>query len=166
MPPTLRTAVCLDPIELLERARAHARAHSHDPDTQTGCIAITADGRLLEAANRLADGVVAAPERLSRPAKYAWITHAERVLVYRAAREGISLLGATMYLPWHPCAACAQAIAGAGFSKLVCHAPNLDDPRWGGEFRIALEILAESGVETEHVAAPKIMSGARVSVPG
>ena len=139
-------------LEMFERARTHARLHSHDPDTQTGCVAVTAGGTVLEAANRLADGVGADPERLVRPAKYAWITHAERALVYAAAREGVSLAGATMYLPWHPCAGCAQAIAGAGFAHLVCHAPDLADARWGEEFRVAAAILSESGVKSRYVA--------------
>jgi dCMP deaminase len=142
-----------DHHQFFDLAIRFGNENSHDPDTKVGCVAVTRDGAFLMAANRMADGVELSSDRLTRPQKYAWITHAERSLVYAAAKQGVSLEDATLYLPWHPCCDCAQAIVGAGFSKLVCHQPDFDDPRWGEGFRVAWSILKEGGVECAYVSS-------------
>jgi len=45
--------------------------------------------------------------------------HAERNIIFYAARKGISLEGATMYITHSPCIGCAQAMAAVGISKVV-----------------------------------------------
>ena len=37
-------------------------------------------------------------DRWERPEKYSWVEHAERNAIYAAAREGVRLAGATMYI--------------------------------------------------------------------
>ena len=45
--------------------------------------------------------------------------HAERNIVFYAAKKGISLEGATMYITHNPCMGCAQAMAAAGIVRVV-----------------------------------------------
>jgi len=42
---------------------------------------------------------------------------------------GVSIAGATMYLPWFPCAECARAIVQSGIGALVAYRPDLQDPK-------------------------------------
>jgi dCMP deaminase len=65
--------------------------------------------------------------------------HAEAAIVARAARDGLSLRGAEIYVSTFPCPACARLIAGAGFTKCYFAGPYavLDGD----------EILRAAGVE-------------------
>jgi dCMP deaminase len=45
--------------------------------------------------------------------------HAEQNAINQAAREGISLKGATIYCNMMPCAKCAQSIINVGIKRLV-----------------------------------------------
>lgn len=47
------------------------------------------------------------------------VAHAEAKIVAQAAKEGIELLGTTMYITHFPCPACAKLIALSGIKKLV-----------------------------------------------
>ena len=87
-------------------------------------------------------------ERYERPTKYAWTEHAERNAIYNAARIGVSVEGCRMYVPWFPCIDCARAIVQSGISELIAIKPDLDDPRWGDNFRITLELFKEVGLKT------------------
>ena len=69
--------------------------------------------------NGLPSGVKDLPERLEFPLAYKWGEHAERNLIYFAARIGISLNGCKLYMPSSPCVDCARAIIGAGFIEVI-----------------------------------------------
>jgi dCMP deaminase len=45
--------------------------------------------------------------------------HAEAAVVAQAARHGISLAGADLYVSTFPCPACARLIAEAGFRRCL-----------------------------------------------
>ena len=94
-----------------------------------------------------------ADHRHQRPTKYLWTEHAERNAIYTAAREGISLAGSTMYLPWFPCVDCARAIVQAGIVELIAMKPDLADPEWGQGFSVSIELLEEAGVTVRYVEA-------------
>jgi dCMP deaminase len=86
-------------------------------------------------------------DRHNRPQKYLWTEHAERNAIYNAAREGVSLSGCTMFLPWFPCADCARGIIQSGISTLVCgQRPDMNDPKWGDGFSVVGEMLNEAGL--------------------
>lgn len=89
-------------------------------------------------------------ERFERPAKYLYTEHAERNAVYNAARLGVVTKGCTMFLMWFPCADCARAIIQSGIKKLVCYKPDLDTPKWGEHFKVAIEMFNECNVEIEY----------------
>lgn len=112
-----------DPIfdaGMLEACRREAE-QSCDPDTQVGCVVIGHERKVtVRGHNHMPSGIDANPtERLQRPGKYAWIEHAERNAIYRAARNGTSLEGHTMYVCLMPCVECARAIIQAGIREVV-----------------------------------------------
>lgn len=47
------------------------------------------------------------------------VTHAEATIISLAARDGISLKDATLYVTHFPCPACAKLVALTGFKKMV-----------------------------------------------
>ncbi len=49
--------------------------------------------------------------------------HAEAAIVARAAREGLSLAGADLYVSTFPCPSCARLVAEAGFRRLFFAGP-------------------------------------------
>ena len=66
--------------------------------------------------------------------------------IFNAARVGTPLYGCTAYVPWFPCADCARAIAQAGITTVVAYPPDFNDPRWGEDFRMVVDMLDECGV--------------------
>lgn len=93
---------------------AHAAKKSKDP-TQVGAVLVGPDGEIrLTAYNGPPKGVLDAPERRERPAKYLFSAHAESNLISFAAREGIRTAGCTVYVTHSPCAACARTLVQAG----------------------------------------------------
>jgi deoxycytidylate deaminase len=140
---------------LLVKALKSVARWSDDPDTQTACIIDTGSHNPVTGTNRLPVGVEKSDERVTRPAKYDWINHAERVAISKAAKVGERTNGADMYLNWFPCAGCAQCIVEAGISTLYAdrqaYEARKDDPRYG--FDIAMAMLNEGGVRIEWMEA-------------
>jgi len=133
-----------------------AAAQSLDRSRRVGAVIVGADGEpLVFACNGFPRGVADREERHVRPEKYAWTIHAEIAAICAAARAGISTEGVTMVVNWFPCAECARAIVQSGIGKLVAFRPDLTDPRWGADFKIAREMLEEAGVELQLCEAPK-----------
>lgn len=137
---------------------------SPDPSTQNGAVIPVewegshADGRphdhILKDCNRLPDGVKLLEDRLQRPKKYGYIEHAERNVVYRAAKEGWCLEGLTMYVPWASCTDCARAIVQSGITRVVRHKDMMDKTpeHWKESIEIADLILSEGGVQVVEVS--------------
>ena len=128
------------------------RLLSDDVNTQTACIIVDDNGDIISyGANTLPKGIKKTTQRCSRPDKYMWLLHAERNAIYNCARKGVSTEGCTMYLMWFPCAACARGIIQSGIKRLVCHPPDMDNPKWGEDFLVAQELLEESDVEIAYM---------------
>lgn len=128
-------------------AARDAAQFSHDRNTKIGCVVVAPDNVMrASGSNRFPRGVVKNETRQERPEKYFWIEHAERNAIYWAAREGVSLVGCRMYLPWFPCMDCARAIIQAGIIELIATEPNLNDPKWGEDFKRVKAMLSEAGV--------------------
>ena len=118
---------------------------------------VTADGkRMISAANILPGSVVKTEERMARPLKYQYIEHAERTAIYRAAANGISTKGATMYCPWFACIDCARAIICAGVAEVVGHKDvRAKTPaHWIESIAMADGMLREAGVMMTFVEEP------------
>lgn len=122
---------------------------SDDQNTQTAAILTTPEGRIvLGASNTLTAGVVATDDRTTRPGKVPWVEHAERNVIYAAARRGIATAGLHMHMKWFPCAECARAIAQAGIAVLHCDSQPDQCEKY--RFAEAAEILSAAGVRVQH----------------
>lgn len=101
---------------------------SKDPSTKVGAVVVGPGNEILTTGfNGFPRGVneVDFPERWERPEKYDWVVHAEANCVANAARIGVSLLGATMYLNFEPspCCHCTGMVTQAGIVRII--GPNI-----------------------------------------
>lgn len=131
----------------------HVGSWSKDRGRSVGCVIVGPDDSIRAIGfNGFPRGIDDdVEERHSRPAKYLWTEHAERNAIYVAARNGISLVGCRMYLPWFPCVDCARAIIQVGLEEIVGKQPELSDSRWGSDFKVSLELLEEAGVKIRFI---------------
>lgn len=136
-----------DAIYLREACKI-GMAESHDQHTQNGALLRTPAGYVVTAANRFPPDVIVSAERLARPAKYQYIEHAERNVIFAAAKIGVQTHKATLYCPWFACADCARAIILAGITRVVGHVrPRQHSPeRWAESMLSADQMLREAGV--------------------
>ena len=127
----------------------HISKWSKDTSTKVGAVIANDEHRALSIGYKgFPSGVNDSVEwRYERPQKYKYTEHAERNAVYSAARNGININGATIYLHWYPCVDCARAIIQAGIKTLIGRKPDWDDKTWGADFKIAKELFEESGVK-------------------
>jgi dCMP deaminase len=116
--------------------------------TQVGAVAVNSEKRLLSMGyNGIPSGCDDNLEtRKERPTKYFYTEHAERNLIYNAAREGVNLKGSTLYCTMFPCADCARGIIQTGIKEVVAPKPNLELEKWGEHFKVTLELFKEAGV--------------------
>ena len=116
------------------------------PGRKTGAIVVGPKNIILSTGyNGLPRGVNDdVGERYSKDVKYKWTEHAERNAIYNAP---VSLDGYRMYVNWFPCMDCARAIVQSGITELIARSPNLNDPDWGHDFELALELFAEVGIK-------------------
>lgn len=127
---------------------------SLDPSTHIGAVLVTQSAETLVACNDIPFYVKKTPERNERPAKYLFYEHAERNVIYEAAREGIPTRQATLYTTGIPCADCARAVVQAGISHVVVwkRGSGLEaTDRWYDSIKAGGEILRESGVSIVEV---------------
>ncbi len=113
---------------------------SKDPSTKTGCVVVR-DRRILSVGyNGFPVGCDDSPDLYAnRELKYSRVVHCDTNSIYSAAREGISLKNATMYLTGPPCSECTKGIINAGIVEVVW--PKINkfecDPstgkRWSGD---------------------------------
>lgn len=129
---------------------------SKDRSRKVGCVIVGERREILSTGyNGFPRGVNDdVDERHARPAKYLWTEHAERNAIYNAARIGVSLTGATIYVPWYPCSDCARAIAQAGIALMVCYEPDWNDKVWAEHFAVVPHLLREAGVTVEMIPRP------------
>lgn len=125
---------------------------SKDPSTKVGCVVVdTATKRILATGyNGFPPGVKEPPERWTRPLKYSYVIHSEQNAIAAAARFGINLTGATMFVTLHPCSDCAKLIAAAGISNIVFIESDLErkqDRDWIDLLENSKNIFKESNIQ-------------------
>ena len=76
-------------------------------------------------------------------AEYCYATHAEQNALVQAAKLGISVDGATIYVTHRPCGICTKLIINSGIKRIVYghHYPD--------EF--SMEILNQTDIEIDHI---------------
>jgi len=79
---------------------------SNHPSTHNAALLFADDEMVLWGVNILPPGVEEVKERFEGPNKHIYLNHAERDVLYKAARKGIATEGLTMVMPWLPCIPC------------------------------------------------------------
>ncbi|MBV8759857.1 MAG: dCMP deaminase family protein [Deltaproteobacteria bacterium] len=107
-----------------------AARKSKDPRCRVGAIIVCDDVLVSSGFNGLARNVYDDPHVLHDVAeKLKLICHAEVNAILNAARQGVSLKGATIYVTKFPCLACCNAIVQAGIKRVYTH----DDKYWNDD---------------------------------
>ncbi len=139
-------------LRMLEKAEQFA-TWSKDTSTKVGCVIVRGKRVLATGYNGFPEGIKDdIGSRNERPDKYLYTEHADRNAIYQAARFGISLQGAIMYLSAPPCADCVRGIIQSGIVEVVWPTYNTlsADPekwdRWVKSIEIGLQMMMEAGV--------------------
>lgn len=131
---------------------SHVAGWSKDPSTKVGALAVR-DRRILATGfNGFPVGVNDSETRLSnRELRLSMTTHAEMNCIAYAARNGVCLAGATMYVwPLMTCSQCAAMLIQADINKIVV--PDFVEPlRWQQSFDAARDMFIESGVAVQRI---------------
>lgn len=130
------------------RIAEEVRLWSKDPGTKVGCVLVS-DRRMI------ASGYNGFPSTLSdsldlyedRDYKLAVTVHAEANAILNAAKNGAKTQSCTAYVTFPPCSQCAAALIQAGVSKVICPDPAKAPERWRASFKLANEMLYQSGVK-------------------
>jgi len=124
----------------------HAATASKDKETQVGAALVTPKGRVcMTGYNGPPIGVNDTPERLCRPSKYPWMSHAEQNVIAFAANEGVKAEGCTLYVTHAPCSNCARSIIQAGITCVAVGDGKTTMP--DDERDIVSTLFSEAGVE-------------------
>ena len=70
-----------------------------------------------------------------------YAVHAEQNAIIQAARLGVQLLGATLYVTHQPCVICAKMIINSGITRVVF--------KYGYPDEFSLKLFAEAGIKLE-----------------
>lgn len=143
--------------EYMKLAYAEA-VKSGDLSTQNGAILVDpmTGGILVRGRNDIYPTHCNTPERRARPLKYEWTEHAERSVIYAAAKAGIRTDGKWLYCPWLACADCGRAIFLAGITRVVRHKIAQHDtrPDWAASIATADEMFKAAGVRVDQLDMP------------
>ena len=133
---------------LLKDCYRYAERSNH-PSTHNAALLLDGKKVVLMGVNILPLGVKWKKERFEGDNKHLYPNHAERDVIYKAARDGISTKGLTMVMAWLPCIPCANAVISAGIKKLIVHKQMIERTRagWHEELKNAVQIMKEAGVE-------------------
>ena len=131
----------------LRKCYAYAKRSKH-PSTHNAALLVRQGRVVLKGANLFPPGVKELKERIKGANKHIYPNHAERDVIYKAARRGIATCGLTMVMPWLPCIPCANAVITAGIKKLVVHKQMIEktDVKWQNELKAAVQIMKEARV--------------------
>jgi dCMP deaminase len=92
---------------------------SKDPSTQVGCVIVSEEKVVVSTGyNGIPSGVLDLDERMERPAKYLWTSHAEENAVAQAAKVGARLKNGSAYVTHPPCCRCARMLIQAGITTV------------------------------------------------
>ena len=130
------------------RIAEEVRTWSKDPGTKVGCV-------LVQDRRMIASGYNGFPSTLSdslslyedRDYKLAVTVHAEANAIMNAAKNGAKTQSCTAYVTFPPCSQCAASLIQAGVEKVVCPDPANAPERWRASFKLANEMLYQSGVK-------------------
>lgn len=128
-----------------------AKLRSKDPNTQVGALIVSADRR------RTVIGYNGMPEGMDERELWAddlkddHVVHAEQNAIANAARTGVPINGATIYITLPPCLPCARLVVASGIKRVVYPSEAYWDrvnrkPVWKERFRMATDYLYRNKV--------------------
>jgi deoxycytidylate deaminase len=130
-----------------------SRGGSPHPSVKVGVILVSAKGKLLAASsNRFPRGVDRRrKERYAENNRSLWINCAEQLAIAAAARKGVSLKGARMYMTLEPCSPCAGVMAEAGIKEAFIPLGALRNyaklkDKWKPSIEVGQIKMAEAGI--------------------
>ncbi len=121
---------------------------------QVGACIVTSSGVCLTGYNGTPAGWDNACEDSNNVTKPE-VIHAEINAILKAAREGVSLLGSTIYITHSPCLPCAAKIAQAGVSRVCYNLWYRDDS--------GIKALLKAGITVDQVPILTINSGPQIA---
>jgi len=127
-------------------------ASCYKPDRKMGCVIVKNKRILTTGYNGAPAGIKTCVERgecmrvklgipSGQQAQLCYAVHAEQNALIQAAKLGLSVDGATLYVTYRPCVICAKLIINAGIRRVVYRYDYPDE--------FALELLNEAGVLLE-----------------
>lgn len=127
-------------------------ASCYKPDRKMGCVIVKNKRILTTGYNGAPAGIRTCVERgecmrvklgipSGQQAQLCYAVHAEQNALIQAAKLGLSVDGATLYVTYRPCVICAKLIINAGIRRVVYRYDYPDE--------FALELLNEAGVLLE-----------------
>ena len=123
-----------------------------DPNLKIGCVLVKDNQQISEGWNRVVTGVEEIEARHShRPAMYYWVEHAERIVIYNAARNGACTEGATAYVNVSPssvCTLCLRALIEGGIKRIVGNTRVLNTKSVKNRSVVNQKMIDEAGIET------------------
>ncbi len=132
--------------ELIDVAIAAARL-SPNRIRKVGAVLLPKPGgSALRACNTFPHGVQDTEQRHLGNGRLVWMEHAERNVIYAAAKAGVATDGATLGTTFFPCVDCARAIVQSGIRHVHTLPPDLADPVWGESFVHSRVVLNEAGI--------------------
>ena len=154
----------------LEMAMTAARK-SKDPRCRVGAVIVRDNVVLSTGFNGFARQVFDDPSLLAdAEEKLRLVCHAEQNAIHNAARLGVALEGATIYVSKFPCLACCNAIIQSGIREIHTHDTKFwdDDPADGDHSR-KKSTLRQAGIKVDapfHPEyAPKRVTGKAMVAP-
>ena len=133
---------------LLKECYNYAKKSNH-PSTHNAALLVNKEKVVLRGVNILPLGVKQKKERFEGDNKHIYPNHAERDLIYKAAKRGIPTKGLTMVMAWLPCIPCANAIISSGIKKLIVHKQMVERTTrdWQRELKSATQLMKEAGIK-------------------
>jgi len=135
------------------REAYRAALRSPDPSNQNGAVLLSPSGRLvgIRGWNDIDPAYKGTVDLHDRDEKLFYIQHAERAVILRACRLGLSTRYRTLVCPWFACSDCAKAISWAKITRVVGHKQRMDltPDRWKANVAKANQYLRDCGIELE-----------------
>jgi dCMP deaminase len=133
----------------MEVARAISSL-SKDPSTKVGALFVDQEGGFLTSGyNGFPRGYDDSKmSTISREEKYKLVCHAEENGIAQAARKGIELKGARVYVCHLPtCIRCATALIQAGVKEIVLEEVAFSVDRWLVDWESTYDLYRQCGVD-------------------
>lgn len=141
---------------------------SKDPRCSVGAVIVSKDNLVLATGfNGLPRGLHDDEETLfDATEKLRVICHAEDNAILNAARVGVPLQGASIYVTKFPCLACCNAIVQAGIKRIYTHDDSFwdDDPADPDHSR-KRRLLHEARIEVHAPYHPGFRPSEQITVP-